>query len=442
MANFAVMILYSLIGIGIAERPTEGGLFSFDSEDVVDVYDLDAIRVHYSSTGPNVVRQTDDDGSGVPDFVEDVAIEANAVIDFYSELGFRTPLSESDMSLSPLGGSNAFDFYLVDFGGSADGMFGIDSCDGSQCSGYMVMENDFMNYGYPSISEAIRVLTSHELFHAVQGAYHAQQPSWLSEGSAVWGEWVYDPEALDFYWFAEAYLEDSQRSLHRPPAGLTTSFSYGTALFFAFMDEYYGEQRMQSIQEDIVNIGEEDPIEVVVNHMDSVSKDWISFSHWNLATGERAGMIESYTFAAEIDGITPEIEGELIQDNHRFYPLATTYYRYTHLGGSAQFVYQGDQQDVYFSIHKITDQGQVLEKSNEWLIGESPVFSIELDPGEYWLMGTLPILVDNSQKIEFCFGGACSLPIEDQQKRGCYSVQGMSWAWIMGGIVFYRRENI
>ena len=46
-----------------------------------------------------------------------------------------------------LGGSPAFDFYLVDFGGSSDGMFGIDDCIDHRCVGYMVMENDFSDTG-------------------------------------------------------------------------------------------------------------------------------------------------------------------------------------------------------------------------------------------------------------------------------------------------------
>ena len=148
-----------------------------------------------------------------------------------------------------LGGSPAFDFYLVDFGGNADGMFGIDDCEGSICSGYMVMENDFQGYGYPSIEEAVMVLTSHEFFHAVQAAYNANQPSWISEGTAVWAEWFYEPEVQDFLGYASAYLGDLERSIYKPPAGVTTSFSYGTALFYAFMDEYFGEIRMMSLQE-------------------------------------------------------------------------------------------------------------------------------------------------------------------------------------------------
>ena len=52
-----------------AERPTEGGLFSFDATDEVVYYEDGMVRVHYSVSGNNQTLLDDADGSGVPDFV-------------------------------------------------------------------------------------------------------------------------------------------------------------------------------------------------------------------------------------------------------------------------------------------------------------------------------------------------------------------------------------
>jgi hypothetical protein len=184
-------LILLLSGTVLAARPDSGGgLFSFDDADVIEYVDGPAgrVRVHFSIDGPNLTLLDDEDLSGAPDFAEEVAATAEDVLDFYDGLGFLAPLSESEMGLGKLGGSDALDFYLVDFGGNADGQFSVDTCAGSVCSGYMIIENDFAGYGYSSLSEAIAVLTSHELFHGVQYAYSANQPVWMSEGMAVWAE--------------------------------------------------------------------------------------------------------------------------------------------------------------------------------------------------------------------------------------------------------------
>lgn len=439
-------------------RPSAGSgeMFAFKSDDVVETYDLGVIRVHYSVEGPSLVLQGDEDQDGVPDFVQQVAEEANLVLDFYAEEGFRYPVSEEDMGLSNLGGSSAFDFYLVDFGGNSDGMFGIDACQGSICSGYMMMENDFQGYGYSSISEAVKVLTSHELFHAVQAAYNANQPSWLSEGSAVWAEWLYEPDVYDFYWFSNAYLGEADRSLHRPPAGVTTSFSYGTALFYAFMDEYFGEVRMVALLEDLEGVSEEQMIEVVLDHLDDVETDWMTFAQWNLATGARFGALDGYSFARLITGIKTEAQGAMISEDHRFYPLATTYFLLEHEGGEVHFIYEGDEQDVTFSLHPTNEDARVLGSIKMWTVGEEPIFSMDLDAGKYWLIGALPKLTENSQKLAFCFGGACerSQPEEveaeadaasqeksEESKNGCQAIDVTASSWLILSFIAIRRRK-
>ena len=203
------MILWLLAAVALPAhaRPDEGsGSYSFDDSDVLATLDSPngLVRVTYSADGPNQVRAGDDDADGIPDFVKDVALTAEDVLQVYADAGFAAPLSEEAMGLDPLGGSYAFDIYLVDFAGVADGWFDTDACMGTRCSGYMAMENDFRGYGYSSIDTAIRVLVSHELFHAVQAATNTYQPDWMREGTAVWAEHLYAPENEDFLWFCDS----------------------------------------------------------------------------------------------------------------------------------------------------------------------------------------------------------------------------------------------
>lgn len=401
-------------GLAHAERPTDGGSYAFDDSDVVATYDGPdgLIRVTYSADGPNAVRAGDDDGSGVPDFVEEVAASAELVLEVYEANGFRLPLSEADMGLDELGGSPAFDVYLVDFAGVADGWFSTDRCRGGVCSGYFVMENDFRGYGYPSISEAIRVLTSHELFHAVQAAYNGYEPDWLREGTAVWAEYLFDPENQDFIWFSDAYLEDAGRSLNEPPAGAISSFTYGTALFWAYLVERFGVASAVTLQEQVADRDEDELLNAVEDTITAyggdLAEEWVNFARWNLATGDRAGLAPSYPFAAELEGVAAEGEGASVMDLNRFYPLATTYYRLDHDGGALYFATGDDPTGLVFSLHPVAggaSDGPVEEPAVTWAPDAPGVEALgELERGGYWLVGTYPQQAENSVKIELCLG--------------------------------------
>lgn len=410
------MIGWLLLALpALAERPDEGGLYAFDGEDTLATHDgpLGRVRVTYSASGPNEVREGDDDGDGVPDFVVAVAESAEDVLAVYEATGFRAPVAESEMGLDGLGGSDAFDVYLVDFAGVADGWFSTDACRGAICSGYMVMENDFRGYGYPSIDEAIRVLTSHELFHAVQAAYNANQPDWMREGTAVWAELLYDPDNDDFFYFCNAYLDDVGRSLDRPPAGAGSSFSYGTALFWAFLVEQYGVPSAVALQEAMEDRDEEEALDavedVIVANGDALDQAWATFTRWNLATGDRAGAMDSYSFAAGLRGIEAELEGSAIVDGDRFYPLAATYYRLDHAGGALFFAASDDPSGLVFSLHPVSggeDDGPVEEAVHTWAPeGLGSVELGELEPGGYWLVVTYPERAESSTSVDFCLGG-------------------------------------
>ncbi len=236
-------------------RPTEGGLFSFEDDDVVESLDSTdgAVRVHYSIDGPSVTIMDDDDGDGLPDFPQLVAETTAEVFDFFEATGFRRPLGEADMGLGELGGSHAFDVYLVDFAGQGDGAFSTDSCDSSPnvCSGFFSMDNDFAGYGYSNLVEAVNTLTSHELFHAVQAAYEADSPVWYSEGTATLAEKLFDPDSEDFIHLAGYYLDDTERSLDNPPTGPVPTFAYATALWWDFMDERLGTEAIVALQESL-----------------------------------------------------------------------------------------------------------------------------------------------------------------------------------------------
>ena len=450
-----LLLLYAIfVSHSLAQRPTEGGFFSFEPEDVVRTHDTSQVRVHYSIEGPNQTRLTDSNGSGTPDFVEQVGQTAEEVLSFYESLGFLPPITEEEMGLE-LGGSPAFDFYLVDFGGSADGMFGIDSCDSCRCSGYMVIENDFQGYGYPSLAEAISVLVSHELFHAVQAAYNADQDVWISEGMAVWAEYAFDPEVHDFYAFCGAYLAATGRPIYSPPAGAMNSFSYGTALFFAYMDIQLGRDALVHLQQELQSCEEDVSLDATLLTIESygavLSDFWSTFASWNLATGDRAGLLPSYWFAERLFGLEAESEGSIIEEEHRSYPLAASYFLLHHEAGDLVFTIPEDSEGVVFSLYP-TQEGKVDSPIEQWDgIGPMSLTWKNLPSGEYWLVGSYPEYAAQSEKLNFCLGAGCATledeidepatPIrEPADCQGCATSSPGGWS-ILALLVFCRRST-
>lgn len=411
----------------LAQRPDEGGLYAFDAEDQLRQLDGPAglVRVTYSIEGPNVTDLDDDDGSGLPDFPELVAFHAEAVLEMYAELGFRAPISEEEIG-EVLGGSPAFDFYLVDFGGNADGQFSTDGCDGQVCGGFMVMENDFQGYGYATDEDGIRTLTSHELFHAVQAAYRAGQESWIAEGTATWSEYQYDPGSADFFRLCDALLDDPGRSIDQPPAGPVPAFAYGTALFWQFLTERHGPAVIVALQE-----AEDaaDGLEAVDAALASAGTGWEAewplFVSWNLGTGGNQGSLESYPFANRLQSVTEEQRGDALSDDNRFYPLAATYYTLDHPGGPLWFATADDPSGLQFSLFPEVDGG-VAPAIRSWAPGAPGALDLgeggEIAAGTYKLMGTYPQRADQSVKIAFCVGDEAAiapcLPVADSGDSG------------------------
>jgi hypothetical protein len=404
------VILVLAASMARAARPTEGGAYAYDESDTVSYLDgaLGRVRTWYSTSGTNQVQDGDEDGNGVPDFAETVAREAEQVLALYEALGFLPVVSDEGG-----GGSDAIDAYLVDFAGTGDGNFATESCTrAGVCSGYFQMENDFKGYGYRSDEEAIRVLVSHELFHAVQAAYDAGEEVWFSEGTATWAERMYDPESQDFLYFAQAYLDDTGRSLDEPPAGPVPTFAYATALWWWYLSERLGHEAIVELL--AATPGDTDMLAALAALLEargtSLAEEWPTFAQWNLATGARAGAIEGYDFAAELTGIPALVDGDTVMDDNRFYPLAASYYGIAHPGGPLRFAIEEEAPALVFHVMAVDDAGRVQPPLATFAGADQDLG--DLPAGEYWLVGSNPTLDTQSTKREFCFGGSCA-SIED-----------------------------
>lgn len=439
-------------------------MWQYDETDEVSYLDSaeGRVRVWYSQAGSNAVKAGDADANGLPDFAEAVAQHAEEVLIFYEDMGLRAPLSDGTR-----GGSAAMDAYLVDFALQADGNFASEYCQNvgsaQQCSGYFQMENDFSGYGYPSIDMAITTLTSHELFHAVQAAYDIGEESWWSEGSATWGERAFDAENDDFIWLCDAYLQDPERSLDQPPSGVS-AWSYGTALWWWFLSDRYGNDIIAELLEatETSESLTSDMAAIIAAHGGSLGADWQTFVQWNLATGRQSGAAESFPFAADLDAPPAIITTDAYADEHRYYPLGATYYQYQHAGGHAFFGLAEEAPDVHFYLVPMDSNGDILPAIQDW-VGTAGVMDLgELAAGDWYIIGTNSTLAEDSTRVLTCFGtestvAAClpvdsgdsgdSAPVQDTGESktsegcGCNQSQAGQWmGWSLLGLAFLRRR--
>ncbi|MFT3707892.1 MAG: hypothetical protein QM817_09575 [Archangium sp.] len=297
-------------------RPTDtnaGLMWHFATGETVESFGADggSYLVHFTRAGVNAVPVADADDSGVPDFVEvvDATYEQVGAL-YHGPLGYRRPVS--DGTISNNGGDARFDIYLVDFARSADGAFRVDQCQPTspnKCIGYVVQENDFVNYGYPSTTIANRILASHEYFHAVQSAYDDAQNVVVSEGTAVWATERFDPTTNDFEGFIHGYLERTDRSIDSAPPGPVPTFAYGSAIFFKFLTERHDDALMRKLWEHLENgqgdatepMDQADPTFVVQldallkrDYNSSFAAEWAEFAKWNLFTSTAADAAQGY----------------------------------------------------------------------------------------------------------------------------------------------------
>lgn len=412
----AIVIFAAASSASAEPRPTEGGLWSFDEADVVQSWDEETgeVRAHYSIEGPNRTILADDDGDGVPDFPQLVARTTALALEVFDELGFRQPTRESEVG-DPLGGTDGYDIYLVDFGGAADGRFGIDGCAGSppHCAGFLVIENDFFGYSYPNLEVAADTVAVHESFHAVQAAY-ADLPIWMSEGSATWSERAYDAASTDFLRACNGYLAEHTRPLYQPAPGPVPAFAYGSALWFDFLTNRFGA----SVIADILVAVEGAPAEPVESVMvDVVGRDgafgeaWVEFARHNLATGFRAGAANSHRYAGLLDAIEADYAGASFDEDVRLFPMAAEYWRLDLDDGPLYAGSDSRLEGVVFSLHPVAEfaadgpVGNAIDVWSQPSSGGRALFGGEALPaGGYWVVAANSTVGAASAQGRVCIG--------------------------------------
>jgi hypothetical protein len=213
-------------------------------------------RVHYSLNGFDAVDPTDEDGNGLPDFIDLAAAGLDSAWRLQIDLlGYREPPSDEGA-----GGGTEYDVYVVELGTS--GKYGFVRAEQStpRPFSFMQIDNNYTDanvfgrvsncFGVRGTSgtAALNVTTAHEFFHAVQFAYyHGNDGIWWEEASATWMEEVAYPEADDYLQYVCDFLLAPDRSLDSGSAFSQGTRIYGASIFAHFLDQRYGSDIIRRI---------------------------------------------------------------------------------------------------------------------------------------------------------------------------------------------------
>jgi hypothetical protein len=214
--------------------------------------------VHYTQIGIDAVPSADQNGNGIPDWVEAVGQTMETVWNVeINDLGWPAPLPDRGE-----GGDTRFDVYLMEL--FSKGMGGYVSPDGGfvgdnpntprteqqAAYGYLVLENDFVDPNPPAgltvwpPADWMRITAAHEFNHILQIAINGAHPMhWFYEATANWMETQVFPQIPDNLDSANAVFKSPDTCMLRY-GGVNRVESnlhwYGMWVFDQMLSEEYG----------------------------------------------------------------------------------------------------------------------------------------------------------------------------------------------------------
>ncbi|NUF24698.1 hypothetical protein HUN23_18250, partial [Acinetobacter oleivorans] len=147
------------------------------------------VRVIYSL---NEIEQTDINKNNIPDYIENIAIQANATIDALDYLGFVNPLNSPRYKSQV----NYIDIHVVSisYNGIAYDKPYLASFDGIKKDKALLIK---LNNRLENFPGNYWTVVAHEIFHLYQYGYSPLKPSWYLEGMANWSERLLRKDDID-----------------------------------------------------------------------------------------------------------------------------------------------------------------------------------------------------------------------------------------------------
>jgi len=249
-------------------------------------------RLNYQTSGSNAVPPADEDGSGVPDYVERVAEYMDYSLELECNiLGFSLPPFQDDAAYMSVTLENL------------SGIYGY-----TQPTGYpagmtrIVLDNDFVGYAPnddPDGQElgAAKVTAAHEFKHSTQYVGSNWSEGGWNEVDATWAEEIVYPVVNDYHNYLSFGSPISSPTMALD-GGSTGTGSYEDCVWKHYMSQTHGVQFVV----DYYDYRKTHQGQAVMDSYEQLFWDygsdlniaWNEFTAWNFACGARALADEGY----------------------------------------------------------------------------------------------------------------------------------------------------
>jgi len=245
--------------------------------------------VHYDTTGFHAPDMTDEDGNGIPDYVDSTLVYLEYAWDLsVNQLGYLEPLTDNGK-----GGGDEIDVYLKELN-NVYGQTWPETTMGSYTSSYIEIDNDFSeDIYYTQGYDALRVTTAHEFFHTIHFSYYYDANmslAWWMEHTAVWIEDRAWDDVNDYL----AYLQYFFNSKETPLTTSNGKFEYGAAIWAIYLAKKFGDDIIKDLWEHISKLRSADIAafdDIIPIGLPSALGE---FAVWNYFTEDRANTNDFY----------------------------------------------------------------------------------------------------------------------------------------------------
>jgi hypothetical protein len=277
--------------------------------------------IHYDVSGLHKVDVQDDDGNGIPDYVDLVAATFDDMwVREIDGLGYREPIDDGD---------GVYDVHIQQLG--LQGVYGLAFPTGGFTSAsHIQIDNNYTDNIFQTRGQdGVQVTAAHEFFHAIQFAYYAPlDAGWWQELTATWMEDVMFDDVNDYYQYQPFFFESPETSLDEYPfSGLQP---FAASIFGHYLEQTYGASTIRDTWE---SLGTHTPTSYDISDVDvglpgGFASVLPRFVVWNYLTGSRhiPGYYEEGAVYGEVNprSITP-VSGVSVGGSARVDHLASTY---------------------------------------------------------------------------------------------------------------------
>jgi hypothetical protein len=296
--------------------------------------------------GAGRLDPSDADNDGIPDWVERCGefFETSWQTEM-NTLGYRPPPADFQYHAQYVaqglddGGDSRYDVYIQDI---APGIAGFtvpeQVISGRKVPSYIVVDNDYagIKATLAAALDLLRATAAHELFHAVQFGYDANEEGFWLEQSAVWMEDQVFDEVNDYV----TYLTGFSGFLTQPWVSLHTAngqHEFSGVLWPLYLSQRFGPGIVRSIWNFAETVQALDAMEQALQGTDSSLKAaFQEFTAWNVFTGVRAEPARFYEEGALYPLVTLKdttstypFSGPTDPNNRLPAPLGANFIRFT-----------------------------------------------------------------------------------------------------------------